>query len=332
MKHNTGIGWTHMPGHTGETWNPLRGCSRVSAGCENCYAERMAARFSGAGRPYEGLAKMTKSGPRWTGKIMTVDAKLDTPLGWTKPRCIFVNSMSDLFHEDVPFSYIDKVFATMALTPRHIYIILTKRPERLLEYDQSRGQYDYEEIPDDWYDEAGLMARKHKIEWVEPTRPLPNVWVGVSCENQETADERIPLLLKYSCAVRFVSLEPILEYVDLDEYLLIEHPRDYGYTYEGVWDSDGQVASHKIGWVVVGGESGPGARPCEVEWIEQVRDDCMGTVPLFIKQLGARATLLDGKRLALKDRKGGDMEEWGRHLRVREWPATHKCERQGRYR
>ncbi|MFZ5815336.1 MAG: DUF5131 family protein [Bacillota bacterium] len=130
----TTIEWTHMPGYKGETWNPLRGCSHVSEGCRNCYAATMAHRFSGPGQPYEGLTRMTPQGARWTGEIRLVPEMLEEPLRWRAPRMVFVNSMSDLFHEAVPLEFIDRVFAVMALTPRHIYQVLTKRPRRMLDY------------------------------------------------------------------------------------------------------------------------------------------------------------------------------------------------------
>ncbi len=170
-----GIVWTD------ETWNPLRGCSRVSEGCRNCYAESVARRFDGPGLPYEGLIA---SGGQWNGQIKLVPEKLDEPLRWQRPRRIFVNSMSDLFHPNVPNEYIDRVFAVMALASQHTFQVLTKRPERMLEYLNRRTT-------------------------------MPNVWLGVSIENQVTADERIPLLLQTPAAVRWVSAEPLLRPVDL---------------------------------------------------------------------------------------------------------------------
>ncbi len=191
----TSIEWTDT------TWSPTRGCSRVSEGCVNCYAERMAARFSGPGRPFHGFAKDGK----WTGKVELIPSKLDDPLRWRKPRRVFVNSMSDLFHEALPFDAISEVYARMACSPQHTFQVLTKRPRRRLEY--SRGGM-----------LEAFMGGDHETIW-----PLPNVWEGVSVEDQATADERIPLLLETPAAVRFVSYEPALGPVDFSRWMWPVH-------------------------------------------------------------------------------------------------------------
>jgi len=166
---------------TEKTWNPLVGCSRVSEGCRHCYAERTAFRLAACGRPqYKGLTKKTKNGEiHWTGKVRLLESALDKPLHWKKPSRIFVNSMSDLFHEKAEDSWIEHIFSVMAEAPQHTFQVLTKRPERMLE-------------------------------WIRRARPvpLPNVWLGVSVENQEMAEERLPLLIQTPAAVRWVSYEP----------------------------------------------------------------------------------------------------------------------------
>jgi len=171
-------------------WNPVRGCSMVSDGCRNCYAQRQAHRFNFPDGPYEGLTRMTSSGPVWNGNIKVVENHLDDPLHWQKPERIFVGSMSDLFHPRVPDSLVMRVWRTMRLTPRHTYLILTKRAERMR----------------DW----SLILNN------DP--PLPNVQLGVSVENQKMAEERIPMLLKTPAAVRWISAEPLLGPIDLSPY------------------------------------------------------------------------------------------------------------------
>lgn len=182
------------------TWSPVRGCSRVSPGCGGsdgggCYAERVAHRFSGPGQPYEGLTRLTKGGPRWTGKIRLVPEALDQPLRWKNPRRIFVNSMSDLFHEGIPDDFIDQVFAVMALAPQHQFQVLTKRPDRMRQYCASLGDG---AAPDRIT--MAALALDHNRTGGLVKRPLPNVYLGVSVENQEAADERIPLLLQTPAA------------------------------------------------------------------------------------------------------------------------------------
>ncbi len=194
MATDTKIEWAD------KTWNVVRGCERVSAGCINCYAERMAHRFSGEGQPYEGLTKLTRAGVRWTGKIQIVPELLKKPLDWKTPKRIFVNSMSDLFHKDVPLTFIYKVFEMMHLAPQHTYQILTKRPARVAEIVSKINFH--------------LQRNYHYA-----VTPLKNVWLGVSCEDQRAVDERIPLLLKVPAAIRFVSAEPLLEQIDLSAYI-----------------------------------------------------------------------------------------------------------------
>ncbi len=273
---------------TDKTWNPIRGCSRVSEGCRYCYAESIAARFSGPGMAYEGLARRRSNGePQWTGEVRVIDSAMDAPLHWRKPARIFVNSMSDLFHENVTDATIDRVFGVMAKAQRHTFQVLTKRPARMRNYCNARL--------------LGL--------------PLPNVWLGVSVEHQAAADERIPLLIETPAAVRFLSCEPLLGPLDLSRYLLAQY-------------REGLHACRGVHWVIVGGESGRHARSCDTRWVSAIVDQCRAAdVAPFVKQLGAMAADCDlsmsiGERLPLRDSHGGDWSEWPEGLRVREFPTV----------
>jgi protein gp37 len=339
---------------TDRVWNPVRGCSLVSKGCENCYAMKQAHRFSGPGGAYEGLTKLTSHGPVWTGEARFVPEKLGEPLTWRKPQRVFVNSMSDLFHEDISFDQIDRVFAVMALASHHTFQILTKRPARMAEYFARTDLYVLQET-DEWRaasdridcddDPNGSDAHHAKTARLEESMsaakwPLPNVWLGVSCENQQAADERIPLLLQTPAAVRFVSAEPLLGPIDFDSQGFLEDCPGI----DGCPDPSFNTPSVPgLDWLIVGGESGPGARPCAEEWIEDIIGQCASAkVPLFVKQLGAvsvseeRAYKTDEEGRAngltsrwawsagLKDRKGGDPSEWPEHWRVRQFPEVRR--------
>lgn len=317
MANKTTIEWTDY------NWNFLRGCSRVSEGCRNCYAEGIAARFSGYDKgkplPYFGLAEMVNGKPRWTGEISFHEDVLLQPLQWKKPRRVFVNSMSDLFHEKVKDEWLDKAFAVMALTPQHTYQILTKRPERMKAYLSA----DDDDLCYRIVDQALTYSHNESIgnvmKWLEPhgewlsdlkTWPLPNVHLGVSVEDQKTADERIPLLLQTPAAVRWISAEPMLGSIDLEPFL------NWGRLGE-TWDS--------LDWVVVGGESGSNARPFDVAWARSIIEQCKAAgVACFVKQLGAKPMLsthpFDDRSLRLENKKGGDMSEWPQDLRIREFP------------
>lgn len=248
---------------TDEVWNPVTGCSKVSEGCKNCYAERFSHRFGWTKKPWT-VGNASEN-------VKVHPGRLEQPLQWRKPRKIFVNSMSDLFHEQVPFEFIDKVFSIMALVPQHTFQILTKRPERMKEYIAHRAAKEFSHL-------------KH-IKW-----PLPNVWLGVSVENQKAADERIPLLLDTPAAVRFLSCEPLLGPVDL------ERPVPGSRPVNGVYPP---WMIHLLDWVIVGGESGPGARPMHPDWVRSLRDQCQQAgVPFFFKQWGGKkkaGRLLDGE-------------------------------------
>lgn len=250
MSDNSSIEWTEA------TWNPVTGCTKVSPGCDHCYAERIVERFHGKGS----FAIVTRS-----------EDKLYAPLRWKRPRRIFVNSMSDLFHDDVPDSFIARVFAVMARTPQHTYQILTKRHGRMRSL---LNQPKFAELVQDLTDPTGLMSV-----W-----PLPNLWLGVSVESQQWADIRIPALLDTPAAVRWLSMEPLLGPVDLHYCAGVD-------AIEKDWvggPSGGSGAPHPfIDWVVVGGESGPGARPMHADWARSLRDQCTAAgVPFFFKQWG----------------------------------------------
>lgn len=295
-----------------DVWNPISGCTKVSPGCKNCYAETLDKRFHREG-PYVPwtVAAQRKAG---VSAIHLHPERLDAPLHWKKPRRIFVNSMSDLFHEDVPDEFIDQVFATMALTPWHTYQILTKRPSRMCEYLTTpvRGAWagraflERAPMPDAlWRLQDAITERlirtsanilNRASQWLHdhygdvdsftPPWPFSNVWLGVSVENQRYADERVPLLAQCPAAVRFVSYEPALGPVKLWPYLA-KHICNWD-DLVGTYDPSCQYCHGTGGlvdWCIVGGESGPGHRPMKVEWVQSIADQCAEAgVPLFVKQ------------------------------------------------
>ena len=296
MAGDTSIEWTD------KVWNPTRGCSRISPGCVNCYAERMAARFSGPGLWAEGFAKRTPAGPRWTGKVEALtgfDDTFDAPLRWQKPSRIFVNSTSDLFHEALSDEEIALVFAVMAQAPQHQFQVLTKRAERmhalLTATSRTGGSEDFRCLVADTL----TLSHENALEW-----PLPIVWLGVSVENQKYGDRRIPLLAGTPAAIRFLSCEPLLGPLDLSRYLKL------------------------VDWVIVGGESGPGARPFDVAWGRVLVEQCRhADVRCFVKQLGAHPMRGRGRNRAelnLESAKGGDPAEWPRGLDVRQFPEARR--------
>lgn len=315
---------------TDATWNPVVGCSPVSEGCRNCYAAKEAIRLQAnpnpkVSEPYAGTSEMRGTGsarrPVFTGVVRCLPERLEQPLRWRKPQRIFVNSMSDLFHEDVPFEFVDRVFAVMALSPDHTFQILTKRPERMAEYLNTRGR-------------AGAIAAETGSgvdgdqDWpfIRPDDladrwPLLNCWMGTSVENQATALERIPHLIQVPAAVRFLSCEPLLGPIYLDEWLW-----DNGCYCgaRGFCDCDCfPKPTNLIHWLIAGGESGPAARPMNIEWIRDLISQCrLGGIAPFVKQLGARPHNATGAYYDLVSRKGGDPEEWPEDLRVREFPQT----------
>jgi protein gp37 len=271
MAEKSSIEWTDA------TWNPIVGCSIVSPGCTNCYAMNMASRLQAIGIPqYAGTTKKVNGNAVWTGKTaMAPDKTLFEPLRWKKSRTIFVNSMGDLFHESIPDEWIDRVLAVMGQCEDndcgHIFQVLTKRAARMEDYLNSDRAYKA------WND-----PRLATEAW-----PARNVWWGVSAERQQEADERIPHLLLTPAAIRFVSLEPLLGPIDLTSVAPPELP------YEGKAAGINAISEHNrtlrgvLDWIIVGGESGPNARPMHPDWARSIRDQCEAAgVAFFFKQWG----------------------------------------------
>lgn len=290
MAETSDIEWTEA------TWNIITGCSVVSPGCTNCYAMRLAGTRMRNHPSRVGLTKDSKAGPVWTGEVRLNEEWLDQPLRWKRPRMIFVCAHSDLFHENVPDEWIDQVFAVMALAQHHTFQVLTKRAERMRAYMTAPRNPDGKPW-DRWTEIAmgiGYSLPSYRGSGGAMARPLPNLWLGVSAEDQRRADERIPHLLATPAAVRWVSAEPLLgpldlTRIDVDGYgeLL---PLTGWQPGLGATDSEGQpTAGHPgIDWIVAGGESGPGARPMNPAWVRQLHDQCKGAeVPFFFKQWGA---------------------------------------------
>lgn len=293
MSDKTGISWTDA------TWNPIRDCSRVSEGCRHYYAELMAARFSGPGQPYEGLAEMHGSSVGRTGVVRFVPERLADPLRWRKPRRIFVNSMPDLFHESLTNERIATIFGVMAACPQHTFQVLTKRAKRMREWfdwldkytesaaeelsakctvsfrdAQELSRLDYvigralKRIDGRAAERMRHIAADYELDW-----PLANMHLGVSVEDQEAADERIPELLTTPAAVRWISAEPLLGMIDIAQY------------FDPCSVPCGEEPWPELDWVVAGCESGPGARPCDADWLRSLRDQCAGScVPFWLKQ------------------------------------------------
>jgi len=313
MGDNSPIEWTDA------TWNPVRGCSRISPGCGGanhqggCYAEKIAARFSGPGQPFEGFAERTAHGGRWTGKMDVVWPMVDQPIRWRKPRRIFANSMSDLFHKDLPRDDVAIIYGTAIAAVHlrgHTFQILTKRADHMRDTLEDPGFWAIAN------DHASVLVLEHTdplnrrkddaratCRDYGPDAPPPGIWLGVSVEDRERKS-RIDDLRATPAAIRFLSLEPLLE--DL-----------------------GEIDLAGINLAIVGGESGPRSRPFALEWARSIVGQCKAAgVAVFVKQLGAKPYegLLRSDRnyqrlLRLKDKKGGDMSEWPEDLRVRELPT-----------
>jgi protein gp37 len=261
MSATSSIEWTQA------TWNPVTGCTEVSEGCDHCYAKTFAERWRGTpGHPYEQGFDL-KLWPE----------RLSLPKRWRKPRRVFVNSMSDLFHDDVPDDFIVRAFDTMANTRRHTYQVLTKRPGRMASFMRRYT--------------AGEFG-PHAPESV-PVGVLPNVWLGTSVETQKWADVRIPKLLETPAAVRFLSCEPLLGPLDLSDWLpTAAHPR------ERLKAGRPYVVRSRLHWVIVGGESGPHARPMQVEWARQLHNQAEAAgVAFFFKHWGGRTPKAGGRLL-----------------------------------
>lgn len=277
---DTSIEWAE------KVWNPTVGCEKVSQGCKNCYAERMAKRLAAMGNlDYQEV--VTPSYHRWNGHVRCLPERLDEPLKWKKPKRVFVDSMSDLFHPEVPDEFIMKVWGTMYGADRHTFIILTKRPRRMCEWVSKLTA------------ECDAMNQKAGETIIDS--PLFNVWLGVSVEDQKTADERIPWLLQTPAAVRLVSVEPMLEAVDLRNIKPAEYQHRQIDSLHGVTIYENSINGAafndrpKLDWVICGGESGPNARPMHPDWVRSLGDQCVSAnTPFFFKQWGEwAATNLD---------------------------------------
>lgn len=336
-RHETGIQWTHVPGYIGATWNPTTGCTRVSPGCERCYAFTLhdqryvknrdharaavdfgSAQISDADRiafvrereSVHGMPFPKQYDKPFSTVQLLDDARLMEPLRKRAPHAYFVDSMADLFHEDVPFDFIDRVFAVMALTPRHLYQVLTKRPERMRAYFEDiqtsnrvgdalaalSDECDRRGIPNE---HPGWGFDRRGIRW----EPLENVWLGTSTENNPTLRDRVEHLRETPAAVRFLSCEPLLEDISAEMQLALGW---YGPRYP----------RSEIDMVIVGGESGPRSRPFDIAWARALRDQCAaGGVAFFLKQLGSRPYVIDPET----------GEDWplranGHWSRAEEWP------------
>jgi protein gp37 len=341
---------------TEKTWNPVVGCTMVSPGCAHCYAETMAKRLKAMaladlaigkdpGRKRHYVDVIGENG-KWNGKLAEVPEALADPFGWKYRQLIFVNSMSDLFHESLPFEFVDRVFGTMYQAHWHTFQALTKRADRMEEYfsDPERplkiAAASYSEWAAREPAKSVYVSNADVAEDILDNWPLPNVWLGVSVEREKEAHQRIGHLIDTPAAVRFLSIEPILEEV---HWLTIAQTALKARGNPAAGPQDVAKALH---WVIVGGESGPGARACDVTAVRHVVRQCKQSgVACFVKQFGAYPVLptnlaefqqwpegtkvgnprnepgLNGRVLLLKNGKGGDPAEWPAELQVRQWPA-----------
>ena len=315
-----------------ETWNPIVGCSKISAGCDNCYAEKQ------AHRNFECLCGLHAKRPdmktdaldayaevmQWDSSVRMIESALEKPLRWKKPRRIFVCSMGDIFHESVPFEWVDKVMAVIALCPQHTFQILTKRADRMKEYfgdiedrtEKIANSVMYPPFgvwnnPDLLYDGLFDEFRNYRLD------PLPNLWLGVTAENQEMADKRIPLLLQTPAAVRFVSCEPLLGKVDLTDITRKESNWEHHFTALRLEDieieDDTDFNGANVGWVIVGCESGANRRPCKLEWVRSIVNQCsVAGVPVLVKQLDIGGKVSKANR---------GMADWPEDLKIQQYPG-----------
>jgi protein gp37 len=337
MSANSSIEWTDA------SWNPIaafltrnitaeiggkkvlipkgtRGwfCVKCSPGCLHCYAEGINLRLG------NGLEYLHRNLADIEFRLVNLEA----PLSWRKPRMVFVNSMTDLFLEHIPIELIAPIFAVMALAGQHTFQVLTKRAERMrtivsvLDIDRcvdalSRVVPGVRLPPANVQREMAIQMRAQGRNPDAEQWPLPNVWLGVSVEDQARADERIPKLIGTPAIVRFLSCEPLLGPIDLT---IAKYFRDANTEPAGGWFGS-KLSS--VDWVIVGGESGPHSRCCDTFWIDRIVEQCRAaSVPVFVKQLGANPVLPSGERIPLRDRKGGDPAEWPVELRVRQFPDT----------
>ncbi len=312
---------------------------------------KLAGRLEAMGSPiYRGLTTKTKCGYVWNGKVeLSNHGQVIKPLSWRRPRRVFVNSMSDLFHESVPDAWIDRVFAVMALCPQHTFQVLTKRAGRMRDYLRVSGSNDdpdavHQRILTAAYDLLSTKEEGDRLqdlcEASDPPLPLSNLWLGVSVEDQARADERIPLLLETPAAVRWISAEPLLEDVNIVRYLwkmiVAPHEELTDHMVEQGWSHKGGQGDHPFpDWVVIGGESGPRARRFNIEWARSLIDQCKDAgVPVFMKQIGANPMetrpcsepgMISVRIPDLTDRKGSNPSDWPSDLRVREYPAQKRA-------
>lgn len=297
MADTSKIEWTDA------TWNPITGCTMVSAGCTNCYAMGLAATRLRHHPSRAGLTREVGGRAVWTGEVRLNDQWMQQPLQWKRPRMILVCAHGDLFHESVPEIWIDQVFAVMALAPQHTFQVLTKRPERMLGYFLNAPHQRWMKVMESlWKDRIASTVDRYGA--------LPNVWLGTSVENQATADERIGPLLATPAAVRFVSAEPLLGAVRLDRVRPTASPNRK--TLNALGGSRMHTGMRTgIDWVIVGGESGKNARPMQPDWARSLRDQCESEkVAFFFKQWGewrfgkkAAGRQLDGREWSQMPRK-----------------------------
>lgn len=360
----TSIEWTD------ESWPVVNGCRRISPGCGGatgvggCYAERLVSTRLRKTPKYGGLATFGEHGPRWTGESRLWGKDVDMPLRLKKPSMIFVADMGDLFYDEVSNEEIALIFCVMGAAKRHTFQVLTKRPRRMRDWFSwldGRMEEVRLEVPNE--PEVGLAsealiraARKvsapghHGVPNFIPHKwPLPNVWLGVSVESQKYADERIPLLLQTPARLHFVSAEPLLERISLSRWLKPGSVCECDPTSKASERcGHGWFRCHlglrRLGWVIVGGESGPGARHFDIDWARTLRDQVnaerkrgglLADPLFFFKQAGSAPIDGHGVRigdwregdpemtiLRLKDRKGGDLFELSEDLRIREMPEV----------
>lgn len=319
MADGTKIEWTDA------TVNAINGCSVVSPGCTNCYAMRLAGTRLKNHPTRAGLTQDSKAGPVWTGEVRLNEEQLLQPLRWRRPRRIFWNAHGDMFHPSVPDEWIDRCFAVMALTPQHIHQVLTKRADRMRAYFttplnslfntrlslmQDAAYRIMATFNGPWNEGRAMRAReavKVALKWTDSRTNVGfhNVWLGVSVEDQKRARERIPDLLATPAAVRWLSCEPLLDVIDLESAWHGESALDSECWGDCAWCKNGHpplwncqreswkqyepgaIQRSGIDWVVVGGESGPGARPMDVDAARSLRDQCADAgVPFFFKQWG----------------------------------------------
>ncbi|KKL57516.1 hypothetical protein LCGC14_2234630 [marine sediment metagenome] len=311
---------------TDKTWNPVVGCKECSPGCRECYAARIAHR--GMSPQHKGLTKLhvLTDGSRrvsWNGQVGYVRSLLTKPIGWRRARKVFVGSMTDLFYKEVRTEWLDEIFAVILIALLHtrqiphVFQLLTKRARRMAEYTNDPGLPErlarcagnLMEDGDAWYDRVWQHVRDHG-----PTHE--GLWLGTTVEDDPWMS-RVEYLMRCPATVRFLSCEPLLGPINA---LRLD---DIAYR-----DADGRL----IDWVIAGGESGPKARPCDIDWIRRIVTECglMG-VPVFVKQLGKFPIEVGdrvvARELGLRNSKGGDPSEWPEDLRVREWPGTSAAER-----